>query len=51
MRAAIKDGLKFKGRELRLKKATESKKREKKANKKEAAVEARRETRRLEKKE
>lgn len=46
LRDAIKDGAKFKGRELRLKKATDPKKREKKANRKEAALEARREKRR-----
>lgn len=50
MRTAIKDGAKFKGRELRLKKATDPKKREKKANRKEAALEVRKEKRRLAKK-
>ncbi len=47
MRAAIVGAVKFKGRELRLKKATDPKKREKKANRKEAALEQRREKRRL----
>jgi len=41
LRAAIDGGVKFKGRELRLKKATDPKKREKKANRKEAALEVR----------
>lgn len=47
LRAAIKEGIKFKGRELRLKKATDPKKREKKANRKVAALEERREKRRI----
>ena len=46
LRAAITDGTKFKGRELRLKKATDPKKREKKANRKQAALDERREKRR-----
>ena len=45
LRAAIAGAIKFKGRELRLKKATDPKKREKKANRKEAALEERRERR------
>lgn len=47
LRAAIKDGASFKGRELRIKKATDPKKREKKANRKEAALEVRKEKRRI----
>ncbi len=47
LRAAIKDGVRFKGRDLRLKKATDPKKREKKANRKVAALEERREKRRI----
>ena len=39
LRAAITGAVKFKGRELRLKKATDPKKREKKANRKDAALE------------
>jgi len=50
LRKAITDGAKFKGRELRLKKATDPKKREKKANRKEVALEQRREKRRLKQK-
>jgi RNA recognition motif-containing protein len=50
LRAAMTDGTKFKGRELRLKKATDPKKREKKANRKEAALVARKEVRRLKQK-
>jgi nucleolar protein 12 len=46
LRAAITGGIKFKGRELRLKKATDPKKREKKANRKQAALDERREKRR-----
>lgn len=46
LRAAIAGATKFKGRELRLKKATDPKKREKKANRKEVALEQRREKRR-----
>lgn len=42
MRVAIEKGIKFKGRELRLKKATDPKKREKKANRKSEALEERR---------
>jgi nucleolar protein 12 len=42
MRIAIEKGQKFKGRELRLKKATDPKKREKKANRKSEALEERR---------
>ena len=42
MRTAIEKGQKFKGRELRLKKATDPKKREKKANRKADALEERR---------
>jgi len=42
MRKAIESGNKFKGRELRLKKATDPKKREKKANRKSEALEERR---------
>ena len=38
MRAAIAGSIKFKGRDLRLKKATDPKKREKKANRKDAAI-------------
>jgi len=45
LRAAIASGTKFGGRELRLKKATDPKKREKKANRKEQAVIDRREKR------
>ena len=45
LRAAMAGGIKFKGRELRLKKATEPKKREKKANRKEQALTDRREAR------
>ena len=46
MRKAIESGTKFKGRELRLKKATDPKKREKKANRKKDALEERRARRR-----
>lgn len=46
LRNAIEEAGKFKGRELRLKKATDPKKREKKQNRKEAAREERREKRR-----
>jgi nucleolar protein 12 len=42
MRKAIESDIKFKGRELRLKKATDPKKREKKANRKVKALEDRR---------
>ena len=41
MRQAIESDIKFKGRELRLKKATDPKKREKKANRKQQALEDR----------
>ena len=42
MREALDSSEKFKGRDLRLKRATDPKKREKKANRKQAAKEARR---------
>ena len=42
MRKAIEADVKFKGRELRLKKATDPKKREKKASRKQKALEDRR---------
>ena len=46
LRAAITGGIKFNGRDLRLNKATDPKKREKKANRKQAALDERREKRR-----